>query len=459
MPSKARKSVAIWAQLPAVPCEVIRDFAIGRRYPAAVKRCFLPVVALAASILSPVLSTTAATLQAGDYVAICGDSITEQKTYSAYIEEYLIACQPAPDLQASQFGWGGETSWGFLERMENDVLRFKPNVATLCYGMNDGDYSKTKPDRLEQFTNALTGIVEKFKAAGVREIVVGSPGAVDTTSFKGALFRPSTPEEYNRTLSDFANAAKKVAQEQNVTYADLLGPMLEVMAKMKEKYGKDYLLIGDDGIHPKEAGHLIMAYAFLKALGCKGEIGTIVFDASKGQATASEGHKVLSASRNAVRLKSTRYPFCFEGDPAKPEATSGVIEFLPFNEDLNRFLLVIKNVPVGTKSVKVTWGTETREFTPAEVSKGINLAAEFLTNPFSGPFKQVHEAVLRQQRYETPMMKDLLHFVPEWKKNLGEQAAPFDDFIQNMITIDQELRKAAVASVVPVEHEIGIAFK
>lgn len=426
----------------------------------AVNRRFLPVAALAASILSPVLSTRAATLQPGDYVAICGDSITEQKTYSAYIEEYLIACQPAPKLQASQFGWGGETSWGFLERMENDVLRFKPNVATLCYGMNDGDYSKTKPDRLEQFTNALTGIVRKFKSAGVRDIVIGSPGAVDTTSFKGALFRPSTPEEYNNTLADFAEAAKKVAREQNVTFADLLGPMLEVMAKMKEKYGNDYLLVGDDGIHPKEAGHLIMAYAFLKALGCKGDIGTIVLDPSTGRATATDGHKVLSASRDTIRLESTRYPFCFSGDPAKPEATSGVIEFLPFNQDLNRFIFAIKNVPANTKTVKVTWGEESREFTPEQVSKGINLAAEFLNrNPFSEPFAKVHEAVLRQQRYETPMMKDMLHAIPEWEKQFGNRKLPLPEFTRNLMAIDAALREDAVASVVPVQHEIKVSFQ
>lgn len=435
------------------------DFAPGHGYPAAVKRRFLPVAALAAGILSPILPTAAATLRSGDYVAICGDSITEQKTYSAYIEEYLLACQPAPKLQASQFGWGGETSWDFLDRMENDVLRFKPSVATLCYGMNDGDYSKTKPDRLEQFTNALDGIVKKFKAAGVREIVVGSPGAVDTTSFKGALFRPSTPDEYNATLADFSEAAQKVARKHGVTFADLQGPMLEVMAKLKAKYGDNYLLVGDDGIHPKEAGHLVMAYAFLKALGCKGEIGTIVLDGATGRATATDGHKVLSASRDTVRLESTRYPFCFSGDPSKPEATAGVIEFLPFNEDLNRFVLVVKNLPANAKNVKVTWGGESREFTREQASKGINLAAEFLNNPFSEPFAKVHEAVLRQQRFETPMMKDMLHTIPEWKAQFGDRKLPLPELAENLMAIDTALREAAVASVVPVEHEIRVSIQ
>ncbi|MHC4913054.1 MAG: hypothetical protein ACYTE5_08635, partial [Planctomycetota bacterium] len=29
-------------------------------------------------------------LQQGDFVAICGDSITEQKQYSVYVQDYLL---------------------------------------------------------------------------------------------------------------------------------------------------------------------------------------------------------------------------------------------------------------------------------------------------------------------------------------------------------------------------------
>src|SRR3712207_7925007 len=49
-----------------------------------------------------------------------------------------------------------------------------------------------------------------------------------------------------------------------------------------------------------------------------------------------------------------RSPFCFYGDPVQPGATSGIIEFFPFNEELNRFKLVARNIS-GDKA-KVTWG-------------------------------------------------------------------------------------------------------
>ena len=57
--------------------------------------------------------STAQSLQLADRVAICGDSITEQKMYSMYMEDYLLICQPQAQVQAIQFGWSGETTWGF----------------------------------------------------------------------------------------------------------------------------------------------------------------------------------------------------------------------------------------------------------------------------------------------------------------------------------------------------------
>src|SRR4051794_37518899 len=85
-------------------------------------------------------TVSAEQLQKGDTVAVVGDSITEQCKYSVYIEDYLVMCQPAGELKQTQFGWSGETSWGFQSRMQNDMLRFKPTVATTCFGMNDGGY-------------------------------------------------------------------------------------------------------------------------------------------------------------------------------------------------------------------------------------------------------------------------------------------------------------------------------
>jgi hypothetical protein len=119
-------------------------------------------------------------LRPGDVVAICGDSITEQGLYSAFIEAYLLACQPVSGVCTHQFGLSGETSWEFLNRIDSDVLPFRPTVATTCYGMNDGGYGPFDPEREMGYRRATTEIVQRLKRAGVRLIIVGSPGVVDS---------------------------------------------------------------------------------------------------------------------------------------------------------------------------------------------------------------------------------------------------------------------------------------
>jgi hypothetical protein len=297
----------------------------------------------------------------------------------------------------------------------------------------------------------MTGIVDTFKKSGVRLIVVGSPGAVDSKFFK---FGNTTPEVYNTTLAELRDIAKQVATEQKVSFADVHSVMLDVMIKAKAKYGADYPVGGADGVHPLANGQLVMAYAFLKALGVDGHIGTIAVDLASNQADATDGHKVLSTSAGTIEIESSRYPFCFAGDPKDPNATAGVIEFMPFNEDLNRYMLVVKNP--GAERLKVTWGAATKEYDAATLARGVNLAAEFLANPFGEPFRKVEEAVRAQQNYETPLVKELLHRWPELTKLVPEQKSAFDQIAQAAIDKAKVLNDAAAAAVVPVKHTIKI---
>ncbi|MHC4639742.1 MAG: SGNH/GDSL hydrolase family protein [Planctomycetota bacterium] len=402
------------------------------------------------AIAAPAGNTTQ--LRDGDFVAICGDSITEQRLYSVYMQDYLLMCQPAARLRTLQAGWSGERAPGFEKRMENDVLTLGPDVATTCYGMNDGGYSPMTAEKEQRYRDSQRAIVKIFKENGVRFIIVGSPGCVDSDTFRKD---PAQGAMYNKTLAQLRDIARDVAKEENVIFANVYDPMMDVMAKAKAKYGRSYHLAGGDGVHPDFNGHLVMAYAFLKALGCDGDIGTITVDMASGKADATAGHKILSAAKGAVEIESSRYPFCFSGDPAKPRSTSGVIEFFPFNDELNRFILVAKNIRPDA-IYKVTWGNTAGEYTGGELAKGINLAADFLDNPFSEPFRRCEEVIAKQQKFETTLTKYLLHRIPYYLDYVPETKEDFDNVIEKLSQKDKEMAAASAASVVPVRHRIKI---
>ena len=63
---------------------------------------------------------------------------------------------------------------------------------------------------------------------------------------------------------------------------------------------------GPDGVHPRLNGHLVMAYAFLKALGCDGNIGTITVQGDLNQATGSPGQQIVSCQGGTVTV--TEHP-------------------------------------------------------------------------------------------------------------------------------------------------------
>lgn len=405
------------------------------------------LIALISSLLPLFSYADSNALQDGDRVAIIGDSITEQKLYSVYMEDYLLMCQPKKNLQTMQFGWGGETSWGFFDRMKNDTLPYKPTVATTCYGMNDGGYGPLKPDLYKKYIEFENKVSSGLKEGGVRFLVVGSPGAVDTTTFH--VFN-TPPEVYNKTLGQLAEAAHTVASENDAAFADVHAIMMDVMAKAKEKFGKDYQVAGPDGVHPGPNGHLIMAYAFLKALGCDGNIAEINVDLKSKQTTASDGHKVLKGDPTAeIEIESTRYPFCFTD-----ENVQKIAWLFPFNADLNRFMLKVTGLE--SQYAKITWGSETKTIDARDLAAGVNLAAEFPNNPFVEPFKKVEKLIRDQQNFETPAVKEIIHSLPRWKETMPEDADILEKIRTDVMTKQQKLSAQARAAVVPVTHTIKI---
>jgi len=422
-------------------------------------------VTVAALLAVPAAGWAGDQVRKGDVVAVCGDSITEQKEYSAFIEAYLAACQPDGPIRTAQFGWSGDSmNWLWSRGGPVPMLAIKPSVVTTCYGMNDGGYKPVEPATINTYSNGLTQLVQDFKKNGVRLVVVGSPGAVDTETFKND---PAQAAMYNPTLAALRDVARDVAQHENCAFANVHDLMLKVMAKAKAKYGQKYHVAGGDGVHPAANGHLVMAYAFLKAMGCAGNIGTITLDLASGQATATEGHKIISSEGGTVVVKSSRYPFCFYGDPSNPGATTGIIEFFPFNEDLNRFLLVVTDTGASDDGlVRVTWGKSSKEFKTADLAKGINLAAEFLENPFSEPFQKLRDGTIRnQQNWETPFYKIYLtslldhglrqdlHDDPEVGTTGEEDLARMTGALCRK---DKKLADSVAADVVPVQHVIKV---
>jgi hypothetical protein len=383
-------------------------------------------------------------LKKGDRLAICGDSITEQKLYSRIMETYLTVCVPELEITVRQYGWGGEVAPFFHHRMESDVLRFNPTIATTCYGMNDHRYQSYKAEVGRTYRESSQAIIRLFKDNDVR-VVQGSPGAIGRMPpwLKQSI---GTSTDLNLSLLELRNIDVRLALQEQVAFADVFVPMLVEGFNAAQRYGSDYMVSGKDGVHPDWAGHLVMAYVFLKAMGLDGDIGTVTVDLAAGGATASSGHRVLSTQEDEVQLESERYPFCATGELDKDSSIRSGMTLVPFNEELNRFILVVRN---GTADrYKVIWGDTAKSYAAAELAEGVNLAADFHVNPFSEAFDSVDDAVAKKQAYETKQIKSLFH---------GEEGKADMDMTVALTEKTREPMARAIQSAFgPVRHTIRI---
>ncbi len=400
-----------------------------------------------------------AELTPGVRIAIVGDSITEQKLYSRFIESYLVAAHPELKARVTQFGWGGETAGGFLGRMDNDLMPFKPDIVTLCYGMNDGGYAPFNAGTGERYRKPLAEIVKKAKAAGAT-VIVGSPGAVDTYFFRRNAAHPEMKSDaaamYNTTLGQLRDIAKSIATDAQMPFANVHDTMKDAMVQAHEKLGSNYHVCGGDGFHPSANGQLLMAIAFLKSMAIDGNLGTITIDMT-ADATAEGGHKVVSAKTGVVELESTRYPFAFSGDGKSPDSTRSIVGFTSFNNDFNRLTLKVKNAK--SDPVSVTWGKETKMFPKADLEKGINLAAEFVNHPLAEPFRKVDAAVADQQNFQTMMIKQVItthRNMTSLAKADPELGTALNTVRDRLWATDTAKQTAIQALVVPVKHTIVV---
>ncbi len=387
-------------------------------------------------------------LQQGDQLAICGDSITEQKMYSRIIETYLTVCVPQWQVTVRQYGWSGEKTDGFLRRMDKDCLTFEPTIATLAYGMNDSRYRPFDVTNGRWFQDHYTAIVRRFKEHGVR-VVVGSPGCAGKIA-AWVKSRSGTLEQHNLNLCALRDIAIEVAEREDVRFADIFWPMLQAQVFAPDQHhataADPYQVAGNDGIHPGWAGHVIMAYAFLNALGIDGEIGTVTIDLDSDTATATAGHVVESCDNGRLQLTSSRYPYCARGDLDDDNSIRSGMTLVPFQQDLNRF--VLKATAANEGLYQVTWGGVSRQYTAEQLSAGVHLPSDFPNNPFCDAFDRVDQAVAAKQAYETKQVKGVFHS--------REASDDFEGAVRRTETERRPLADAVAAAVVPVRHIIEI---
>jgi lysophospholipase L1-like esterase len=376
-------------------------------------------------------------LRDGDRVLFYGDSITEQRLYTTYVEHYVLTHYPERHVTFINTGWGGDqvtrnecapcNGVGGLARVKRDVIDHKPTVVTLLFGMNDGRYYDFDEATMKVYTDGLAAIIHELKAKTRARLYVMTP-----TVYDGTRNTPwSHTSRYNDVLDRYSEAAKQLAAREQLPVIDLHAVTVEALAQAK-KSDPTYTFL-NDGVHPEADGQLVMATEILRAWGAP-----------------ANGNEGTSADMLSVRA-GIPVTVTVTAPLAWPEPPPGEKLRAVWPQITQMGAVVWRVAPgllaPGTYKVSVD-GAEARDFTADDLARGIAL------NQLSKKSQEDSQAVAglirkRADWFFTRWRQIEVPYATEYKATANVVAA-FDALIA-------EMAERARAMAAPHKYEIVIS--
>ena len=340
----------------------------------------------------------------GDRVVFLGDSITQQKLYTTYIEAYALTRHPDWQLVFRNTGWGGDTAWlrqrshpdegklfaaepaaqqAMVEKavasgLGRDVLPLKPTVVTINFGMNDHAYQPFRPDIFAAYVASQKELVKVLKQNGAR-VALLTPQPIED--------KKADPDKdvKNLSLRKFSDGLQVVAQEQGATFVDQFAPYMALMMQAREGH-PEARIGGGDAVHPGPAGHTLMAWAILKQLGATPLVSSAAIKLGWWNRASVEHCSISNLKLAEGVLRFDRLDKALPM-PVDPRAVAA-LQLAPVLDELDRYELKVTGLKAASYAVTID-GEAVGIVTAAELAAGWNMAV------VGGPIAQQAQDVLQ----------------------------------------------------------------
>lgn len=191
-------------------------------------------------------------------IVCTGDSITEQNfhthghlNYVGQFGEKLINTFGRLSFVFNT-GISGESTWGIVDRLKEDVLGLSPDLVILMIGINDSTFGLEK---LSEFKSNLKYIIQSIHASG-NEILLMTQNPI-SFDIKDNLDR-------RKCYPDFVKAIREISTSLHVPLCDIYACWEN---HIKDNPNKLHWPLMNDYLHPNEHGHAFIAGALFHYLG------------------------------------------------------------------------------------------------------------------------------------------------------------------------------------------------
>jgi len=204
-------------------------------------------------------------LKRGEKVTIVamGDSITEltwhtrgRLNWVGLLQEALFETFGRNRCWVINSGRCGDTAENGLRRLDQDVLRFDPDLVIISYGMNDASGN----EGLAAFRSSMKELIRRIRAHNRADVLLRTPNPIfnPPTAFVLDKDQPIGLEAKGARQGMYAREIVKIAQEENCAVVDHYSRWKELenlRGTMTEEPNHAYLYMSDP-VHPGPQGHL-----------------------------------------------------------------------------------------------------------------------------------------------------------------------------------------------------------
>ncbi len=201
----------------------------------------------------------------GDSITDCGRErpIGEGKGdalgngYVSHINALLEAADPTQEIRIVNMGISGNTVRELKQRWQTDVLDLNPNWLSIMVGVNDvirhfnRRHLRDWHISLKEYEQTLDELVSTSKQHGIEGVILMSPFFIEA----------NVQDRVRQMTCTYGEAMQRVASRHGAVFVDVQQAFDRYLA---HHYSMELAL---DRVHPVQTGHMIIARAWLQAVG------------------------------------------------------------------------------------------------------------------------------------------------------------------------------------------------
>jgi len=312
-------------------------------------------------------------LHDGDRVVFYGDSITAQRLYTRFVEDFVLTRYPNLHVSFVNAGVPGDTVNGGYTgdratRLSRDLFPHQPTVVTIMLGMNDGYYMPFDPKYLDIFESGYRDLVKTIAAQSPSpRITLISPTPYDEVTH-GTEFA-----HYNEVVSRHAAFVKELAASSRLGFSDVNQVVTNLLNAAQRANPKLASLLVPDRIHPAEASHWVMAAELGRTWGLSPVVSSVRIDAAQRGVKEAQRTQISGPDEKDGTLQWTQTD---EALPLPLPLYNEMIQFVLGLSDLaamDQQTLRVEGLSAAQYTLKID-GRIIASFTRDQFAAGVNLA-------------------------------------------------------------------------------------